>query len=612
MTKMITNKENENLESALEYASNGMPVFPVHTPTIDGGCSCNKPDCRSIGKHPRTVNGLKDASTDEEQIKKWWKKHPDANIGLVTGSVSGLIVLDIDDGGEEELSKHPSLPDTVESVTGSGGRHIFFANPEYKIIKNKVKFCVGLDIRAEGGYVVVPPSLHASGKRYERTNGVIPTRDNLAECPEWLIEATDSKKRKELITSTDNGDKIPEGARNDTLFKYASRLRNNGLLKEEIITLVTSRNKDKCETPLDEREIMRLIESALSYPADNDVFTVQTKTSLADVRKGWLEVSDNNEYVKTPFNAVNLKLGGLKGLVCLQAIPKVGKSTWAMQVGIGAAQQGIRVNYLDYENGKAEIMKRVYQQVVECETHELKEKIATTTLDKWAEDNFLIYGSSDIRRPEQLELITGDQKSLIIVDSIQRLPSLQESTRASINQWLEAINKISRDGRRTVLAISELNRSAYDNKKTISGGKESGEIEYIADTTLRLDTTKESGICSLNILLSRNSGTGCIGRFGLTKYRKFVENPDPESFKEIRFDNNSFDMSAIQDAINMFERDDDSGRVYVDDLANVLDTNTTALGRTLKNEYLTEIGFSRDKERRVNHEKCGKTYIKRS
>ncbi len=89
--------ENRNLNHALEYASKGIPVFPLHTPTKDSSCSCGKPKCDSVGKHPRTKNGLKDATTDKKQIREWWGKWPNANIGIPTGSQSGFIVLAVKD-----------------------------------------------------------------------------------------------------------------------------------------------------------------------------------------------------------------------------------------------------------------------------------------------------------------------------------------------------------------------------------------------------------------------------------------------------------------------------------------------------------------------------------
>ena len=78
-------------EAALDYAACEWAVFPVHTPRLGGACSCNRHPCPSVGKHPRTRNGLKDATTNKEQIRKWWERWPDANIGIACGA-SGLAV----------------------------------------------------------------------------------------------------------------------------------------------------------------------------------------------------------------------------------------------------------------------------------------------------------------------------------------------------------------------------------------------------------------------------------------------------------------------------------------------------------------------------------------
>jgi len=104
---------------ALSYAARGWPVFPCHTPTLDGGCSCRKDCGKNLGKHPRTLHGLTDATTDEATIRRWWQQFPDANIGIVTGAVSGLVVLDEDSykGGDvsrrELEDSYSPLPETV-------------------------------------------------------------------------------------------------------------------------------------------------------------------------------------------------------------------------------------------------------------------------------------------------------------------------------------------------------------------------------------------------------------------------------------------------------------------------------------------------------------------
>jgi hypothetical protein len=84
------------LDAALEYARRGWPVFPLHTP-INGDCSCgNSKYGKTTGKHPRTLNGLKDAATSEAVIREWWCRWPDNNIGLATGRESGIVMLGVD------------------------------------------------------------------------------------------------------------------------------------------------------------------------------------------------------------------------------------------------------------------------------------------------------------------------------------------------------------------------------------------------------------------------------------------------------------------------------------------------------------------------------------
>ncbi len=158
---------------ALEYArSCGWPVFPVHS-VRDGMCTCGSSDCTSQGKHPRTGHGFKDATRDPAVITEWWDRLPDSNIGIPTGSVSGLVVLDIDprNGGDDSLwdleEQYSRLPATAEVITGGGGRHIYFAYPDgIRQIKSKT-IASGVEIKADGSYVVAPHSLHISGRRYE-------------------------------------------------------------------------------------------------------------------------------------------------------------------------------------------------------------------------------------------------------------------------------------------------------------------------------------------------------------------------------------------------------------------------------------------------------------
>jgi len=171
------------------YSKLGWALFPCHT-LEQGACSCGDVSCTSIAKHPLTQNGVKDASKDPSKIADYFAgDYSIANVGLACGESSKVFVLDVDDlSSLEKLeNENGSLPKTWKAKTGSGGTHLFFRFDERCVnLKNAVKFAGGLDIRATGGYVILPPSIHKNGKRYEWL--VAPNDCELATCPDWLID----------------------------------------------------------------------------------------------------------------------------------------------------------------------------------------------------------------------------------------------------------------------------------------------------------------------------------------------------------------------------------------------------------------------------------------
>jgi predicted P-loop ATPase len=147
---------------------------------------------RPRGKTPLTPHGFKDATTDLEAIASWWRKYPDANIGLVTGPESGLWVLDVD-GAEGSASlalleqEHGALPATPLQRTGKG-RHIAFAWPLEGGVGNSAgKLGAGLDTRGAGGYIVLAPSVHPSGDEYAWDAVLRPSKMAFAQAPDWLL-----------------------------------------------------------------------------------------------------------------------------------------------------------------------------------------------------------------------------------------------------------------------------------------------------------------------------------------------------------------------------------------------------------------------------------------
>ena len=143
---------------ALGYARRDWAVPPLHT-VKNGICSCAQgASCKRPGKHPRTINGVKDSTTDRGEIKTWWKKWPNANIGVATGSISGFFALDVDGkAGRASLealqAKHERLPTTMTVKTG-GGSHLYFRCDRVQVSNSVSSLGDGLDVRGDGGYVV--------------------------------------------------------------------------------------------------------------------------------------------------------------------------------------------------------------------------------------------------------------------------------------------------------------------------------------------------------------------------------------------------------------------------------------------------------------------------
>ena len=163
------------LEAALSYASRGWRIHPLERQ----------------GKKPLLKDWPNRATSDKSVIRAWWIKYPTANIGLATGSGSGVFVLDVDISngklGQQSIyeleGEIGEIPDTLESMTGSGGRHLFFKTTA-RDVRNKQNIRPGLDVRGDGGYVVLPPSLHACGHRYDWPCG---SKTLIAKCPIRLL-----------------------------------------------------------------------------------------------------------------------------------------------------------------------------------------------------------------------------------------------------------------------------------------------------------------------------------------------------------------------------------------------------------------------------------------
>jgi len=256
------------LETALKIATeNQWAIFPIHSVNPEQKlCSCGDPDCTNPGKHPRTPNGLMDATTDPRQIREWWGRWENANIGLPTGR-NYIVVLDIDPrhGGDrslESLKTVGEFPNTYTVETGGGGQHIYFVRFDGVKLKSVPevfgKKYPGIDLKAEGGYVVAEGSLHVTGGRYRVINNV-----DLKPVPEWLeklIIDNRGSKINPVTASFRLPDKISAGERNNILFRAASSFKARGDMTElERHEAIHAINRNRCVPPLPTDEVDQIL-----------------------------------------------------------------------------------------------------------------------------------------------------------------------------------------------------------------------------------------------------------------------------------------------------------------------------------------------------------------
>lgn len=288
--------------AAKRLADQGFRVHPLYGISKNWGCTCNDPNCRNPGKHPRLVGWQIKATKYSDKVDKDWDDHPDSNIGLATGKDAGMFCVDVDGlGGEETLAtweaEHGRLPMTCEDISGNGKR-LFFLYPEGVTIPSR-NGVLGrnVDVKADGGNVVGVGSQHVNGRVYKWRAGHAPWERELAEPPVALIEAVRDKKR--LLERSDSAAKrkvakptlkgqskarwqqnpvgkgrpwlrtIPVHQREETLFLRACELRNAGISKDKVLDAILGMNARWCEHPegneFSEREAEKAVDSAFSY-----------------------------------------------------------------------------------------------------------------------------------------------------------------------------------------------------------------------------------------------------------------------------------------------------------------------------------------------------------
>ena len=198
---------------ALRYAARGWPVLPLY-PVKEGVCACARGEsCPHPGKHPRTPNGVHNATTNRKRIKAWLEKWPKANVEIATGRHSGIFVLDVDGKvGKASLKalqdEYGRLPKTITVETGNG-RHLYFRCDGARVRNSAGRLGKGIDVRGDGGYVVAAGSVHSSGAKYRYRDGGGLGEIEVASAPKWLIDLVLATKTTDRVKTEPTTHQIP-------------------------------------------------------------------------------------------------------------------------------------------------------------------------------------------------------------------------------------------------------------------------------------------------------------------------------------------------------------------------------------------------------------------
>ncbi len=255
MTTRTPENGNAMREAALALLGLGWSVIPVE----------------ARGKRP-IVPWLEYQSRmpRRDEVENWFKARRALNLAIVTGAVSNLVVLDVDPGhgGTEALAalerSHGPLPETVEARSGGGGRHFYFTHPG-TVVHNRIGLAAGIDLRGDGGCIVAPPSVHASGQRYQWLPRRSPLERNTSPLPPWLLrllrppgEASGHPLShwRQLVREG-----VGQGRRNSTLASLTGHLLWHGVDPLVALELLLAWNRVRCRPPLADEEVAGVIDS---------------------------------------------------------------------------------------------------------------------------------------------------------------------------------------------------------------------------------------------------------------------------------------------------------------------------------------------------------------
>jgi hypothetical protein len=425
------------------------------------------------------------------EIEKTFSR--ECNIGFVTGNVSGgLVVLDVDkpNGGIESIKQlqmeHGYFPPTPCVNTGGGGQHYYFRHAG-NLRCSAGKLGVGIDVRAEGGVVIAPPSVHPNGTLYMWAEGFSPDDLQLADLPSWVVEATTTKRpANHKITNAgelDSGNRVTRGKRRIHLLSKAGSMQHAGFHVAAITAALLAENRLICTPPLDANEVEELA---------NDL---SQRYPRGDLASGSLNFQSVAEWNKEPEKPVEWLVEGLiaRGqYTVLAAFAKVGKSTFARALSVSVAegsrfldrevQQG-NVLYMALEENPA-MVRTAFRNLGATAATPLSVHHGRVPPDTWTELEALLKG--------------GEPPALLVIDTVGRVRKKGAEDFNSYGEMadlLEPLMYLSHETETAILALHHTgkagkNSKGYDGLAAILG---SMNIIAMADQIIGMVRNSKTG-----------------------------------------------------------------------------------------------------------------------
>jgi replicative DNA helicase len=515
-----------NKEYALQYIKKSLSVIPLKSPAM---VSQTLPLEDLIKQCKVPLVSWKEFQTrrpTEQEVEFWFSQWPDANIGIVTGRISGIVVFDLDSEHAVQYAEDEGgLPDTPKVKTGKG-YHYYMRYPDFEV-RNDVRKELDIDIRADGGYVVAPPSIHGSGRHYEWEDCSSIFDIEPAPCEPWMIDYLKSISAGPTAKSKEKGDpKTPqnppgtrkmmaedewvqllkngctEGMRNQSATKLAGHLLAKGIAESEVWEILSQWNS-RNNPPIEYSELRRTFDSVKKLESKTVKKEIEITRFLDTIEKANAEY--NEQHIRVPFGlsslgAMETKMnGGLVGgrFYLLGGIPSASKTMLTNNLADNICLNDQSVLFFSYDDGRSELRYRTFARFSthgiedfnqnRISKNELKAVCEIPEIKKIMGLKYVVENMINIEKWEDLieQIKQRHQKApVVMIDYLRKLRTDNKTSdeRLRVDDILSSLTGLAKKHNIPIVAISELARDSYKmgQRLGMASFKESGALEYEA------------------------------------------------------------------------------------------------------------------------------------